>query len=44
MFGKLTTVNVWVDDQTQEPIEVPYGFGAGFRDPFGNHHRLTRRR
>ena len=28
---------------TQEPTEVPYGIDAGFRDPFGNHHRLTQR-
>jgi catechol 2,3-dioxygenase-like lactoylglutathione lyase family enzyme len=28
---------------TQEPIDVPYGIDAGFRDPFGNHHRLTQR-
>jgi catechol 2,3-dioxygenase-like lactoylglutathione lyase family enzyme len=27
----------------QEPVETPYGIDAGFRDPFGNHHRLTQR-
>ena len=25
----------------QEPTEQPYGIDAGFRDPSGNHHRLT---
>jgi predicted enzyme related to lactoylglutathione lyase len=29
---------------TQEPFEQPYGIDAGFRDPSGNHHRLTERR
>jgi catechol 2,3-dioxygenase-like lactoylglutathione lyase family enzyme len=29
---------------TQEPFEQPYGIDAGFRDPSGNHHRLTQRR
>jgi predicted enzyme related to lactoylglutathione lyase len=29
---------------TQEPFERPYGIDAGFRDPSGNHHRLTERR
>jgi catechol 2,3-dioxygenase-like lactoylglutathione lyase family enzyme len=28
---------------TQEPFEQPYGIDAGFRDPYGNHHRLTQR-
>lgn len=26
---------------TQEPTEMPYGIDAGFRDPSGNHFRLT---
>jgi catechol 2,3-dioxygenase-like lactoylglutathione lyase family enzyme len=26
---------------SQEPTETPYGVDAGFRDPFGNHFRLT---
>ena len=26
---------------TQEPTEQPYGTDAGFRDPSGNHFRLT---
>ena len=26
---------------TEEPEERPYGIDAGFRDPFGNHWRLT---
>jgi len=25
----------------QEPTEQPYGIDAGFRDPSGNHHRMT---
>jgi catechol 2,3-dioxygenase-like lactoylglutathione lyase family enzyme len=28
---------------TQEPTEQPYGIDTGFRDPFGNHFRLTQR-
>jgi catechol 2,3-dioxygenase-like lactoylglutathione lyase family enzyme len=28
---------------TQEPTEQPYGIDCGFRDPSGNHHRLTQR-
>ena len=26
---------------TQEPTEQPYGLDAGFRDPSGNHFRMT---
>ena len=26
---------------TQEPVEMPYGIDCGFRDPSGNHFRLT---
>ena len=26
---------------TQEPTEQPYGIDAGFRDPSGNHFRMT---
>ncbi|HEY1479962.1 MAG TPA: VOC family protein [Gaiellales bacterium] len=29
---------------TQEPTEQPYGLDCGFRDPSGNHHRLTQMR
>lgn len=29
---------------TQEPTEVPYGIDCGFRDPSGNHFRLTQLR
>jgi predicted enzyme related to lactoylglutathione lyase len=28
---------------TQEPMERFYGIDAGFRDPFGNHFRMTQR-
>jgi hypothetical protein len=28
----------------QEPTDQPYGLDAGFRDPSGNHFRLTERR
>jgi predicted enzyme related to lactoylglutathione lyase len=28
---------------TQEPVERFYGIDAGFRDPFGNHFRMTQR-
>jgi catechol 2,3-dioxygenase-like lactoylglutathione lyase family enzyme len=28
----------------EEPVEQPYGIDAGFRDPSGNHHRLTQLR
>ena len=28
---------------TQEPMEQPYGMDAGFRDPSGNHFRMTQR-
>jgi catechol 2,3-dioxygenase-like lactoylglutathione lyase family enzyme len=28
---------------TQEPTEQPYGLDAGFRDPSGNHFRMTQR-
>jgi catechol 2,3-dioxygenase-like lactoylglutathione lyase family enzyme len=27
----------------QEPMEQPYGVDAGFRDPSGNHFRMTQR-
>ena len=29
---------------TQEPTEQPYGIDAGFRDPSGNHFRMTQSR
>ena len=29
---------------TQEPTEQPYGIDAGFRDPSGNHFRMTESR
>ena len=29
---------------TQEPTEKPYGIDAGFRDPSGNHFRMTQSR
>jgi predicted enzyme related to lactoylglutathione lyase len=28
---------------TQEPTEMPYGIDSGFRDPAGNHFRMTQR-
>lgn len=37
-FERLSAAGV---DFIQEPTEVPYGIDCGFRDPSGNHFRLT---
>lgn len=37
-FDSLSAVGV---EMTQEPVEQPYGIDCAFRDPFGNHIRIT---
>lgn len=37
-FGALRDAGVEI---TQEPVEQPYGTDFGFRDPFGNHIRVS---
>lgn len=40
-YGDYETLKSRGVEFSQEPTETPYGVDAGFRDPFGNHFRLT---